>query len=103
MVAALVVVFGRRLGIPLSARSVTTEGLRVGETADVSALRVKELIILNPDGTAAGSIKASGGCIAFNQIRQDGKVSPEIVFFENGDAIRVYTVAGAVKRVQLEP
>jgi hypothetical protein len=87
---ALVVVSGRFLAIPASAGSFTTEQMRVPGTADVTTVRVKELIILNDDGSEAGSLKAEAGRIHFNRYSKDGSAHPAILFFEGGTWIRVW-------------
>ena len=61
----------------------------------------KELMILNPDGTAAGSCKAHGGSILFNRYSKGGTESPGVMFFEGGGVIQVNT--GAWHEVALRP
>lgn len=87
---ALVVGSGRFLGIPASAGSFTTGHMQVAGKADVTTIRVKELIILNDDGSAAGSLNAEAGRIHFNRYTKDGVRHPAILFFEGGTWIRVW-------------
>jgi hypothetical protein len=100
-VVAGVVVFGRLLGIPSSAGSFTTEGMQVTGRGDITTVRVKELMILNPDGTAAGAFKAHAGAILFNRFLKDGTEIPGVMFFEGGGVIQVNT--GAWHGVVLRP
>lgn len=94
---AVVVVFGRSLGIPSSAGSFTTE------KADITTIRVKELMILNGDGTVAGSLNAryTSGTICLYEHSEDGQARPVVLFFQGPSAILVNR--GAWQALKLGP